>query len=106
MSFYFDEQDWIPVPQDWSRNIIQGKTYDWSEETGLALYKQVQEKLRFQSMTLKMFVFDSEIRFYAFYEQKDKIEKILESFHGKDLMLVWGIQKLKQFRDVFKEYLS
>ncbi|WP_088225773.1 HNH endonuclease [Desulfosporosinus sp. FKB] len=46
MPFYLDEQDWIPVPSDWSSNIVQGKTYDTAETIGLALYKQVQEKLR------------------------------------------------------------
>ena len=50
MPFFFEEQDWIPVPKDWSRNIVQGKTYDTGEKTGLALYNQVQEKLRLQRM--------------------------------------------------------
>jgi putative restriction endonuclease len=50
MPFYFDEQDWIPVPQDWNRNIVQGKTYDTEDPTGLALYEQVQEKLRLQNV--------------------------------------------------------
>lgn len=48
MPFYFDEQDWISVPQDWNRNIVQGKTYDTSDLYGLSLYKQVQDKLRMQ----------------------------------------------------------
>lgn len=48
MPFYFDKQDWIPAPIDWNRNIVQGKTYDTKEFTGLALYKQVQEKLGLQ----------------------------------------------------------
>lgn len=50
MPFYFDEQDWIPVPSDWSSNIVQGKIYDTAEKTGLTLYEQVQEKLSFQRM--------------------------------------------------------
>lgn len=25
--FFFSEQDWIPVPPDWSKNIQTGKTY-------------------------------------------------------------------------------
>ena len=25
--FFFDEQDWIPVPEDWKNSIVQGKTY-------------------------------------------------------------------------------
>jgi putative restriction endonuclease len=45
MPFYLDEEDWIPVPNDWGRSIVQGKTYKTTEDTGLNLYKQVQEKL-------------------------------------------------------------
>jgi len=48
MSFYFDEKDWIPVPQDWNRSIVQGKTYDTADYAGLLLYKQVQERLKRQ----------------------------------------------------------
>lgn len=47
--FYFDEQDWVPVPKDWSLNIVQGKTYNTSEQYGLPLYEQVQDKLRMQN---------------------------------------------------------
>lgn len=45
MPFYFDEQDWIPVPSDWGRSIVQGKTYITTEEPGLKLYEQVQDRL-------------------------------------------------------------
>lgn len=48
--FYFDEEDWIPVPKDWSSNIVQGKTYDTSEQCGLALYQQIKDKLRFREI--------------------------------------------------------
>ncbi|NLF42239.1 MAG: HNH endonuclease, partial [Bacteroidales bacterium] len=43
--FYFEEEEWIPVPQDWSQSIVQGKTYDTSTFTGMSLYKQVLERL-------------------------------------------------------------
>jgi len=46
--FYFDEADWIPVPDNWSRNIVQGKTYDTSDYYGRQLYIQVQKKLHNQ----------------------------------------------------------
>ena len=49
MTFYFDEQNWIPVPMNWNRNIVQGKTYDTQEVTGFNLYEQVQDKLKLQS---------------------------------------------------------
>ena len=48
MPFYLEERDWIPAPKDWNRNIVQGKTYDDSEIYGLALFEQIQEKLRNQ----------------------------------------------------------
>lgn len=44
--FYFDEQDWIAVPSDWSNNIVQGKTYDLNTESGRYLYCEVQERLQ------------------------------------------------------------
>jgi len=45
MPFYLDEGDWIPVPKDWNRSIVQGKTYSTSEDLGLHLYEKVQQKL-------------------------------------------------------------
>ncbi len=63
MPFYFDEQDWIPVPRDWSRNIVQGKTYDTGELNGLQLYKQVQEKLQYQNVVQPMVMESSENRY-------------------------------------------
>lgn len=44
--FYFDEKDWIPVPQNWKPSIVQGKTYDTSEHFGVSLYEKVQDRLR------------------------------------------------------------
>lgn len=40
--FFLDEADWIPVPSDWSRSIVQGKTYDTAEAVGAALWAQVR----------------------------------------------------------------
>jgi len=50
MPFYFNDCDWIPVPEDWSRNIVQGKTYDSTEMYGKNLYKKVMELLNKQSL--------------------------------------------------------
>ena len=41
--FFFPEQLWIPVPEDWSPNIVQGKTYDTEHEAGRALWGMVKE---------------------------------------------------------------
>ncbi|MBA1335389.1 MAG: Restriction endonuclease [Firmicutes bacterium] len=43
--FFFEESDWIPVPDDWSPNIVQGKSYDTGTLAGRRLYQQVQERL-------------------------------------------------------------
>lgn len=43
--FYFERQDWIPVPEDWSNSIVQGKRYDTNNTIGLKLYKQVMERI-------------------------------------------------------------
>lgn len=44
--FFFDEKEWIPVPEDWASSIVQGKTYDTGSITGMRLYKQVNERLQ------------------------------------------------------------
>lgn len=46
LPFFFDEVDWIPVPEDFSLNIVQGKTYGTLEEPGRSLWLRVQNVLR------------------------------------------------------------
>ncbi len=43
--FFFDERDWLPVPQSWARNIVSFKTYNTGEAEGLALWESVSERL-------------------------------------------------------------
>ena len=45
--FFFTEADWIPIPSDFSLNIVQGKGYS-SEDgtTGKALWETVTERLK------------------------------------------------------------
>jgi len=38
--------DWIPAPADFSRNIVQGKTYDLRTPTGARLWHEVMARLR------------------------------------------------------------
>ncbi len=40
--FFFSEEDWIPAPRDWSKNIVQGKTYSTEETIGAELWSEVQ----------------------------------------------------------------
>lgn len=44
--FFFSEDQWIPVPQDWSPNIVQGKLYDTTMIEGVRLFQQVQDRLQ------------------------------------------------------------
>ena len=43
--FYFEEEDWIPVPASFSKNIVRGKRYYTEEPEGQLLYSQIQERL-------------------------------------------------------------
>jgi len=43
--FFFAENDWIPSPPDFSKNIVQGKSYDATTGTGRKLYEAVQQRL-------------------------------------------------------------
>lgn len=43
--FFFSRDQWIPVPENWSRSIQVGKTYDTNEEIGNELWMQVQDRL-------------------------------------------------------------
>ena len=44
--FFFPRDAWIPVPPDWSTNIVTGKSYDTAEFAGQALWQRVQERLQ------------------------------------------------------------
>lgn len=48
--FFLPETAWIPVPNDWSPNIVQGKGYDLTVEPGASVYRQLQELLRASAM--------------------------------------------------------
>jgi putative restriction endonuclease len=43
--FFFESQDWLPVPPDFSLNIVQGKGYDLSIGHGRELWEQVLGRL-------------------------------------------------------------
>ncbi|MCP4753832.1 MAG: HNH endonuclease [Proteobacteria bacterium] len=44
--FFLPERDWIPVPENWAKNIVQGKTYDTRDYHGSRLFEAVQGKLQ------------------------------------------------------------
>ncbi|MBA4163553.1 MAG: restriction endonuclease [Erythrobacter sp.] len=43
--FFLDKQSWIPVPEDWSPNIVSFKTYSTDDPTGMRLWESVQDGL-------------------------------------------------------------
>jgi putative restriction endonuclease len=43
--FFFDQQDWIAVPESWSPNIVTLKTYRTDEGDGQRLWDDVQDRL-------------------------------------------------------------
>jgi len=43
--FFFSRNNWIPVPEDWSISIQQGKCYDLTADLGKQLWEQVQQRL-------------------------------------------------------------
>ena len=42
---FFQREDWIPVPADWSSSIVQGKGYATGEPIGNSIWKQVEALL-------------------------------------------------------------
>jgi len=46
--FFFPRDQWIPIPPDFSLNIVQGKTYDLEQGHGARLWEEVE--IRLQSM--------------------------------------------------------
>ena len=43
--FFFEEDDWMDSPLDWSPNIVSFKTYDAAKGIGLDLWEAVHERL-------------------------------------------------------------
>ena len=43
--FFFEEKDWITVPETWAPNIVRGRTFDTEENDGLRLWNAVMERL-------------------------------------------------------------
>lgn len=53
--FFFDRDQWIPVPEDWQSNIVQGKTYDTETVHGRRLYQSVMEIIYDQSSRYRQY---------------------------------------------------
>ncbi|MGD0281434.1 MAG: HNH endonuclease [Dissulfurispiraceae bacterium] len=46
--FFLDRSEWVPAPEDWHPNIVQGKTYGTDDRIGAALWSDIQERLSHQ----------------------------------------------------------
>ncbi|MGM9507020.1 HNH endonuclease [Larkinella sp. GY13] len=42
---FFNQEDWITVPSNWSNNIVKGKTYSTNDTIGNTLWQQVEAVL-------------------------------------------------------------
>ena len=42
---FFTEEDWIEVPSNWARSIVQGKSYSTQETVGRKLWEQVADMI-------------------------------------------------------------
>lgn len=42
---FFEEKDWLDVPQSWSKSIVQGKSYETSTIEGSTLWQKVLQRL-------------------------------------------------------------
>jgi putative restriction endonuclease len=42
---FFEEKDWIPVPEGWAPNIVRGRTFDTDETDGLRLWNAASERI-------------------------------------------------------------
>ena len=49
--FFFEEEDWLPVPQNWARNIVAFKTYNTGDDEGLGLWNAVRDRLNRQPLS-------------------------------------------------------
>lgn len=50
--FFFSKSDWIPVPSDWSPNIVRGKGYDSNTNVGRSLWSDVYNRLQMKTITI------------------------------------------------------
>jgi putative restriction endonuclease len=55
--FFFEREDWIPVPPDWKQNIVRGKTYSALTEPGESLFNEILIKLEKRDFHRKSLTF-------------------------------------------------
>ena len=49
--FFFEEADWLPVPNSWAPQIVSFKTYNTGDDEGLGLWNAVRDRLNRQPLS-------------------------------------------------------
>lgn len=49
--FFLPKDQWIPAPEDWSSNIVVGKTYDDHDEVGKRVWARIDESLQARDLS-------------------------------------------------------
>jgi putative restriction endonuclease len=63
--FFWPEEDWIPAPNSWAKNIVRGKTYDTAQPDGASLWNAVEA--RFARGSLAVLTAEEGARYGAEY---------------------------------------
>ncbi len=72
--FFFDREDWIPIPENWSKNIVKGKSYSTGEQIGARVWQQVREWLGDLKKREGELVFhEPEVQYGSTYEIRARI---------------------------------
>ena len=71
--FYFPQSKWIDIPSDWSRSIVQGKTYDTENAIGKQLFESVKNSF-LDALNLKVY-------------SEDEVEETIAQRFGKEQII-------------------
>ena len=70
---FFNEEDWISIPSNWFKNIVQGKTYNTDDEYGREYWHQVESVLSKYTMSQETDEINEPIPVYGQYLTKVRI---------------------------------
>jgi putative restriction endonuclease len=90
--FFFPKEKWIPIPEDWSPNIVQGKTYHTEEPAGSRLWEEVQLRLQDIPIEERKATVSETNRYGEEYTVKPRLGQggfrveVIEAYHRKCAM--------------------
>lgn len=70
---FFNEKEWISIPENWKKNIVQGKTYNTSDESGKKYWMNVEALIQRHSASLVNNQVQENIPEYGHYLTKVRI---------------------------------